>query len=368
MTGTEATKNRGRWIALGLAWLALGATQAEARQEVLQWTHSDAAAVQRFEALYGTSSGSYGSTVNLGKPTPNSSGIYQGSITVGDTADVYVVVRAVGTSGEISANSAERFRAAPAGSGTGTGGSTGGSGSGGSGSGSGSTTPSFDFEGLASGSVVPGWIDTGANFSLAANDALFGVATTQLGGSFWTSSTANDIHSHMASPAPTPSQNYRLRGGMSLGSASGGIGVTVYSGYPTKDAYYRLGSAPNGTFVLSARHGLSCSLADSGYTPSPGGSYAFDIAVQTLADRNRIHAKVWTLGGSEPSTPQIVCDDTSASRPTSGTFGTWATGAGTKFWDNFDLKPLSGSLSAPPTSSGSGPLAPPVLIDIVPVN
>lgn len=359
MNGTVRSKIGGHWIGLGLAWLVLGASNAEARQEVLQWTHTDPAAVQRFEALYGTSAGSYGSPVNLGKPTPSSSGVYQASITVGDTANVYVVVRAVGTSGEISANSEERYRPAPTSSG-----GTGGSGTGG---GSGSTAPSFDFEGLSSGSVVPGWVDTGANYSLFLDDSLFGVASTSLGGSFWTASTASNIHSHMAAPGPSTVQNYRLRGGMSMGSSNGGIGVTVYSGYPTKDAYYRLGRGPGGTFMLTARHGLTCALADSGYSPSPGGSYAFDIAIQTLSDRNRIHAKVWTLGGAEPSSPQILCDDTSAARPTSGTFGTWATGDGTKFWDNFSLTPLSGTLPAPPAPSPT-PLAPPVLIDIVPVN
>lgn len=367
MTGTKATMIRGRWVALGLGWLVLGASQADARQEVLQWTHSDPGAVQRFEALYGSSSGAYGSPVDLGKPTPDGSGIYQGSITVGDTANVYVVVRAVGTTGEISSNSEERYRPAPTSSGGSGGTDTGGSGGTDTGGGSTSTTPTFNFDGLSAGSVVPGWVDTGANFSLSIDDSLFGVASTSLGGSFWTASTASNIHSHMSKPAPATIQNYRLRGGMSMGSTNGGIGVTVYSSYPIKDAYYRLGRGPGGTFMLTARHGLSCALADSGYSPAAGGSYAFDIAVQTLSDRNRIHAKVWTLGGSEPSSPQIVCDDTNASRPTSGTFGTWATGDGTKFWDSFDLQPLTGSLSAPPTSSGTT-LAPPVLIDIVPVN
>src|SRR5690606_10495593 len=108
------------------------------------------------------------------------------------------VVRAVGTSGEISANSEERYRPAPTSSG-GTG-DTGGTGTGG---GTGSTAPSFDFEGLRSGSVVPGWVDTGANYSLSLDETLFGVASTSLGGSFWTQSTASNIHSHMAAPAPS---------------------------------------------------------------------------------------------------------------------------------------------------------------------
>ncbi|MFO0687473.1 MAG: hypothetical protein U0900_02080 [Myxococcota bacterium] len=360
MMGTEKSKDLGRRIAVALGWLLLGATDAQARQEVLQWTHPDAAAVQRFEALYGTSTGVYGSPVSLGKPTPNASGVYQGSLTVGDTANVYIVVRAVGTTGEISPNSAERYRAAPP---PPTSGGTGGTGSTG---GTGNTTPTFNFDGLASGTVVPGWVDTGAAFSLAVDDSLFSIASTSLGGSFTTASTRSDIHSHMASPAPTTTRSYKLRGGMSLGSASGGIGVTFYSGYPTTDAYYRLGRQPGETFKMSARHPMTCSLPDSGYLPAAGGSYAFEVAVETLSDRNRIQAKVWTLGGTEPTSPQIVCDDTHAARPTAGTFGVWATGAGTKFWDGFTLQALTSSLPAPAPSTT--PLAPPILIEIVPVN
>lgn len=355
MMGTDKSNYRSRMIAVGLGWLLLGATNAEARQEVLQWTHPDAAAVQRFEALYGTSTGVYGTPVSLGEPTPSSSGVYQGSITVGDTANVYVVVRAVGTTGEISPNSGERFRAAPPPPPP-----TGGTG------GTGTTTPTFNFDSLTGGSVVPGWVDTGTGFSLATDDSLFSIASTSLGGSFTTASTGADIHSHMASPAPTTTRSYKLRGGMSLGSASGGIGVTFYSGYPTTDTYYRLGRQPGETFKMSARHPMICSLPDSGYTPAANGSYAFEVAVETLSDRNRIRAKVWDLGGTEPSSPQIVCDDTHAARPSGGTFGVWATGAGTKFWDGFTLEALTSSLPAPPT--GTTPLAPPILIEIVPVN
>lgn len=358
MMGTEKSKDRGRMIAVALGWILLGASTAEARQEVLQWTHPDAAAVQRFEALYGTSTGVYGTPVSLGKPTPDGSGVYQGSITVGDTANVYIVVRAVGTTGEISANSGERFRAAPT-----PPPSTGGTGGTG---GTGTTTPTYNFDGLTAGTAVPGWVDTGAAFSLAANDSLFSIASTSLGGSFTTASTLSDIHSHMASPAPSTTRNYKLRGGMSLGSTSGGIGVTFYSGYPTTDAYYRLGSQPGETFKMSARHPMTCTRPDSGYLPAAGGSYAFEVAVETLSDRNRIQAKVWTLGGTEPTSPQIVCDDTHAARPSGGTFGVWATGAGTKFWDGFVLQALTSSLPAPaPTAT---PLAPPILIEIVPVN
>ena len=152
---------------------------------------------------------------------------------------------------------------------------------------------------------------------------------------------------------------------MSVGSASSGIGVTAYSGYPTRDAYYRLGRLPGETFKLTARHAMSCSLVDSGYMPTPGGSYSFEIQIESLSDRNRIRIKVWTLGTPEPTSAQIQCDDTASGRPNGGTFGVWSTGAGSKVWDDFVLVPLPGALPVPPSEA---PPAPPILIQIVPVN
>ena len=359
MTRCTMSNNRGRFIALWLGSFLLTATTAHARQEVLQWTHPSAVDVQRFEAYFGLSSGAYGSPIDLGKPTPDGSGIYQAAITVGDNDNVFIVMRAVGNTGALSDFSAERARSAsttPPTSPPTTPPAT---------PGPGSSEPSFNFDSASIGAVVPGWVDTRTGFSLVEDDSLFSVASSGSGGAFTTASTQADIHSHMAVPAPSITRTYRLSGSMSLGSASGGIGVTAYSGYPTRDAYYRLGRLPGETFKLTARHAMSCSLVDSGYMPTPGGSYSFEIQIESLSDRNRLRIKIWTFGNPEPIGAQIQCDDTSSGRPTGGTFGVWSTGAGSKFWDNFVLIPLPISLPVPPSEA---PPAPPILIQIVPVN
>ena len=105
-----------RWNRALLALVAtvLLASAAQARTEILRWQHGNPGEVARFTVHVGTSSGVYTQTIDVGKPSPQN-GVYTASVTVGDTADVFVAVSARGTNGLTSAPSNERFRAAPSG-------------------------------------------------------------------------------------------------------------------------------------------------------------------------------------------------------------------------------------------------------------
>jgi hypothetical protein len=103
-----------RALAAGIgAALSLGAPAvAQARTEVLRWTHPDAASVARFEIYFGTASRAYGDPVDAGKPTPES-GVFSAILAVpADVEDepLYIALRAVGKGGETSAFSNEKIR------------------------------------------------------------------------------------------------------------------------------------------------------------------------------------------------------------------------------------------------------------------
>ena len=143
------------------------------------------------------------------------------------------------------------------------------------------------------------------------------------------------------------------------------IGVTTYSGYPTEDAYYRVGRESGGSFRFTGRPGIACSTADSGLTPAAGEWIRFEIDVVDEDVQNRIRAKLWRQSEPEPSTPQIECVDSRSTRPTQGTFGVWSAGPGTKYWDDFEAfqgDPLDGGGQTLP------PPRPPVLLQIIPVS
>lgn len=349
---------------LGLAVFAaslLAGGVAHARTEVLRWTHSRPADVQRWEAHVGLSSGSDDQVVTLANPTVDGQGVYQSSITVADDATVYIALVAVSNQGETSGRSVEQRRA-PAGS-------DGGGGGGGTGEtplGAGQTIPASpnalvrrDFSTNAPGTAVSGWVDTGASFSTAVNDGLFGVVDVDGNRTLATASTANDIHSHL-SPPPASSASTTFSGRLALTSTAGSAGVTSYSQLPNQARYYRLGSAAGGAFTIAGVPGLSCPNPNTGVVPQVNTWYVFELTISSEASQNRIQAKVWRQGDSEPTGPQAECLDTSSSRSTGGTIGVWSGGEGQKYWDDLELTPL--------TSTGSTTLAPPILIRIAPVT
>lgn len=95
-----------------LAGALLLAGAAQARTELLRWQHANPAEVARFTVHVGSSSGNYSQTLDVGVP-PLQSGAFVYSLTVADTADVYVAISARGTNGLTSSLSNEQLRAAP---------------------------------------------------------------------------------------------------------------------------------------------------------------------------------------------------------------------------------------------------------------
>jgi hypothetical protein len=152
---------------------------------------------------------------------------------------------------------------------------------------------------------------------------------------------------------------------MAIDHADAGIGVTLYSLYPDFHRYYGLKSNPGLAFELAAHPfgGLSCGTASTGVVPEAGKWYEFELTVEDEGTQNRISASVWERGTSKPGSPQVVCTDSSLSRAAGGKFGVWSTGAGQKFWDDFEvveLRETGGYGGTPPEA--------PTLLQVVPVE
>ena len=347
--GTTAFRPR-RIGALGIG-LMLCASLAEARTETLRWTQDESSRVARFEAHYGTENGNYSQIVNLGLPAVGGGGVRTASLTIPDAQSIFVALRAIGNDGTVSAFSQQQYRegiAAPPPSEPppsepppstpppstpppSTGGST--------------TATLFDFE--PGSAATNSWFDTQPNSSLAGDDSLFSVYTTGAGSVLGTASTASNIHSHVV-PHLAVDANYSVQAVVSVSSNNSGIGVTAYSDYPNSDAYYRLGRLGGQTFRIEGRPDFSCSSgsADTGVAPSAGGSYVLLLRVADEGTQNRLEATAWTLGANQPA-PQAVCYDNRPNRPRGGTIGVWATGAGSKYWDNVEQIQPVGALAAP---------------------
>ena len=186
-----------------------------------------------------------------------------------------------------------------------------------------------------------GWVDTGASFSLDRSEAfqVFGDKTEGFG----TTTTAEHIHSHYIGGITW--SNYALTGRMRVSDAKAGIGVTILSGYPQMQQYYRLRAWDNLPFELAVRTPANPNMTDNrpiGTLPLVKGTvgtslqltanvwFRFRLEVEDTGNATLIRAKIWQDETDEPTEFQINAIDDNLDRLTQGTIGIWTAGAGTK--------------------------------------
>ena len=342
-----------RAVIAAAALLALPSL-ASARTETFTWSHGNPSGLGGFKLYWGTASGSYGPAVVVGLPQPNSNGTYSHALSVPDTATIYVVVTAYGSTGLESGYSNERVRA-PASTPP-------------------PTTPpppsstvdpaaiwNQNFSSVATGNAVSGWVDTEANGSLAQDDSLFKAVDLSGNRVLSTSSTASDIHSHYISTGSASWTSYELRGSMMVTSTAGRIGVTSTSKFTSANVLYRLSSNwDTGELELAwspwDNTTKSCTSRGTGVTPLANTWYRYRFQVQPTSGSTTLRAKVWANGAPEPANWQAQCVDSAASRPTTGTIGVWSGSGGSKYWDDFQVIPVSatGGGSSPSTLGAPG--------------
>jgi len=319
------------WIILCVVGLA---NAAHARSETVRWSQAQAVLIAGFEIHWGEASGSYPNVIDVGIPTLGSDGTYSHTFQVPDDATVFLAARSRDTEGYYSAFSNQQRLDPP---------------------GSPPPPPSGDadweedFSSLQAGDDPPGWIDTASKNSLVENDALFEVAV--LGGNkvMGTGSQALNIHSHLLGASDWT--NYEFSGRMRVADPSGSVGVTAYSEFPNADVYYklfRIGTDADASFRIVGHPALSCDTDNTGVDPSEDTWYRFRLEVASNSTENRIRARVWQDGTSEPPIWQASCTDSSSGRPTSGTVGLWSRGPSWKYWDDLAVT------SVAPLDGGSG--------------
>jgi hypothetical protein len=155
-------------------------------------------------------------------------------------------------------------------------------------------------------------------------------------------SPATNIHSHYVGAGASALTGYRYSGRMQMTSSNSGLGVTFLSQYPTLGAYYRLRRYGGTSFHLSPLGtSITSGTDDTGVVPVPNLWYRFVVEVEDTGTETQIRAKVWEEQSTEPTEFQIEAVDDSPTRLTSGTFGVWASGSGTKHWDELVVESLT---------------------------
>lgn len=356
---------------VGFTMMVLPMT-ATAGIEEIRWYHPDPGVVTGFRIVQGSASRVYGTPLDVGLPTPVND-VFSFSITVPDSTDTYVAVVAYNADGDSAPSNETFFGAAPLAP-------------------EAAPTPapepdltldptlddSTDLFPPRSDALLfskfvtaldPEWYDSGANNSLSRDDSLFSVSGIGGTNALTTNNTATNIHSHYVGNDSSSWSNYEYRGRMRITSTASGIGVTAYSDYPNRDAYYRLrriGGDSSAAFEINAHPSasatLSCSKQSTGVTPNANTWYKFRMQTTNGPRSTIIRAKVWAASGSEPSDWQALCEDFSSGRLNAGAPGVWSMGSGTKAWDDIEIFSVSAGSAPSPAPE------PPILIDVVPVE
>ncbi|HUS75232.1 MAG TPA: LamG-like jellyroll fold domain-containing protein [Methanothrix sp.] len=210
-----------------------------------------------------------------------------------------------------------------------------------------------NFEDQSEKSHPVNWSDVEDRIKSIPREGLFKRVSVDGGEiAFGTDSKDSNIHSYYIDKdkGALSWSNYLYQGRMRISDANGSIGVTFLSRQPKEvDQYYALcREGEQGTFKLFAHpkgvqsiksSGPEKDKTDSGINPLPNTWYRFLIKVQDDESKMMIQAKIWPETSVMPEAFQIDAYDDSRIRIRSGTVGVWASGSGSKYFN--DLKVFS---------------------------
>jgi RHS repeat-associated protein len=138
------------------------------------------------------------------------------------------------------------------------------------------------------------------------------------------------------------SGRFEYRGRFLRTSTDARIGLTFFSSYPEKDAYYLIGlwQSPAGlTMQLFGFGGPApTGTLDSKFTPDINRWYDFLIQSDDSNGKTAIRAKFWLDTNPEPSAWNIDAADSSSGRLTTGRIGIWAAVKGEVYVDDLNVK------------------------------
>jgi hypothetical protein len=332
----DAARRRASRV-LGFATAALAvlaaAAPASARTERIRWRYPAPDRVEGFKIHIGQVSGAYGKVVDVGKPARNGN-VYEADVEVPDLAVMFVAVSAYAGTAESELSNQVTHEPKRGGGG--------------------GKPPKEDrddalverFGSYEVGEDPAGWIDTGPAAVRGSDDSLFAVTRRRRNAMLTTESTLADIHSHYLTEHSPTWTHYEFRGRMRIDDPDGGVGVTVLSQFPGRDAYYRIrrsAGAANGEFAMAPHpegYAISCTSSETGIEPRDARWYRFRVQVAADDGETIVRAKVWRGMHPQPKDWQIECVDDSPTRLTQGAPGVWSAGPGAKHWDDLRVIPL----------------------------
>ncbi|MCP4203906.1 MAG: hypothetical protein GY769_18470 [bacterium] len=201
-----------------------------------------------------------------------------------------------------------------------------------------------DFESYGTEANPPGWFDSSSGNPQNGAPGLYKTWPDPVdgGNTVFGKKGASDSFTHYRSLEIGVGDLFRFEGRMLRTKDTAHMGVTVLSGYPNPDAYYRLAqTTDNGSVLLTAQGGGPLSGdVEADVTMAPNVWYRFALRAHAESDGVRIRARVWADGQPEPDTWVIDALDLANPLPFPGAgpwIGLWGEDPGAKYWDDLGV-------------------------------
>jgi hypothetical protein len=200
-----------------------------------------------------------------------------------------------------------------------------------------------DFTGRTPGTHALGFFDWGGTFLLArlSDGNIVDAAPTT-----WVSAVSRYL-----AGGSTGWGSYEISGRIYLGTSGARAGVAARVGASDLSSGFLLGSDSRGVFSLEQRgkSPLSCaSSASTGVSAVAGLWFKFKLRYTNPSSRSRLRAKVWRATDAEPAAWQADCWTDVPPASDTGIFALYRDNGGTVFWDDLDVRPVTGTLAPIP--------------------
>ncbi len=219
------------------------------------------------------------------------------------------------------------------------------------------TSYADDFQSYGTQKNPTGWVDTSVGSSTPVAGGLFKTWPDPLQGSkatnvvYGTKSSSGKadasgrmgVFSTLTTKTFAGKGRFEYRGRFLRSDADGRVGVTFFSSYPQKDAYYLVGLWPQGSTtkltmqLMAFGAGAPAGTLDSGFTPETNKWYQFLVQVDDAENATSIRVHFWQDGTVEPKTFTIDAKDASSTRLSSGRIGIWSA-HGDSYFDDIAVK------------------------------
>ncbi len=200
-----------------------------------------------------------------------------------------------------------------------------------------------DFTGRAAGTHAVGFFDWGGTFLLAqrSDGNIVDAAPTT-----WVSAASRYLGGSSSTWGP-----YEISGRVYLATAGARAGVAVRVGSSSPISGFLLGSDSRGVFSLEQRGKSLLICASSVSTGVSALSYRwfkFKLRYTNPSSRSRLRAKVWRDTEAEPLAWQADCWTDVPPASDSGVFALYRDNGGTVYWDDLEVRPVTGGLAPIP--------------------